>query len=332
MFVFGDSLYDTGNNQYWNGSSPNAAGQFPYGETYFKRATGRASDGRLVPDFIAMFASLPLIPPYLQPGNHDFSYGTNMASGGAGALDETHPNTSMNLHTQLGYFRNVKQWLEQNLGETEARRLLRRSVFLFSIGVNDYFAFLESNPNPNISAHREFAGKVIANIMSVVREIYAMGGRKMAFQNVGPFGSAPISKRFTDNSSNVWSESLMAIARRHNRKLFRVLQRMESRSPGFKYSIFDFYNALYNRIKDPSKYGFKEVESACCGSGPYRSDATCGVNGTAGYEMCSNPIEYIFFDPVHPTEATNWQMAKLFWKGSPRITSPYNLKQLFKCL
>jgi hypothetical protein len=36
----------------------------------------------------AEFAKLPLIPPYLQPGNHQFTNGVNFASGGAGALVE----------------------------------------------------------------------------------------------------------------------------------------------------------------------------------------------------------------------------------------------------
>lgn len=37
----------------------------------------------------AEYAKLPLIPPYLQPDNHEFSYGINFASAGAGALVET---------------------------------------------------------------------------------------------------------------------------------------------------------------------------------------------------------------------------------------------------
>jgi hypothetical protein len=37
----------------------------------------------------AEFAKLPLIPPYLQPGNRQFINGVNFASGGAGALVET---------------------------------------------------------------------------------------------------------------------------------------------------------------------------------------------------------------------------------------------------
>lgn len=56
LFVFGDSLFDPGNNQYLNDSSQEGAGAtvFPYGETYFKRPTGRLCDGRTVPDLIGM--------------------------------------------------------------------------------------------------------------------------------------------------------------------------------------------------------------------------------------------------------------------------------------
>ena len=39
--------------------------------------------------FAAEYAKLPLIPPYLQHDNHQFTYGVNFASAGAGALAET---------------------------------------------------------------------------------------------------------------------------------------------------------------------------------------------------------------------------------------------------
>lgn len=43
--------------------------------------------------FAAEYAELPLIPPYLHPGYHDhqYIYGVNFASSGAGALAETSP-------------------------------------------------------------------------------------------------------------------------------------------------------------------------------------------------------------------------------------------------
>jgi hypothetical protein len=53
VFSFGDSLADTGNFPFLYGNdSREPALRPPYGETFFRRATGRFSDGRLIVDFI----------------------------------------------------------------------------------------------------------------------------------------------------------------------------------------------------------------------------------------------------------------------------------------
>lgn len=52
LFIFGDSTYDAGNNNYINTTDYYRSNYAPYGETFFKRSTGRFSDGRLASDFI----------------------------------------------------------------------------------------------------------------------------------------------------------------------------------------------------------------------------------------------------------------------------------------
>lgn len=52
LFVFGDSVFDVGNNNYINTFRTAQANIWPYGQTTFKFPTGRNSDGRLIPDFI----------------------------------------------------------------------------------------------------------------------------------------------------------------------------------------------------------------------------------------------------------------------------------------
>ncbi|XP_021910978.1 GDSL esterase/lipase 1-like [Carica papaya] len=91
LYVFGDSFFDAGTNNYINTLTYFKANYWPYGQTTFNSLTGRFSNGRLIPDFISEYAWLPVIPPYLQPGNQQFfSYGVNFASGGGGVLPQTY--------------------------------------------------------------------------------------------------------------------------------------------------------------------------------------------------------------------------------------------------
>lgn len=53
FFIFGDSIFDAGNNQYVSPDGYIPAYHLPYGRTYFAlHPTGRYSDGRLAHDFI----------------------------------------------------------------------------------------------------------------------------------------------------------------------------------------------------------------------------------------------------------------------------------------
>ncbi|KAG6733160.1 hypothetical protein I3842_01G212900 [Carya illinoinensis] len=99
LFIFGDSFLDAGNNNYINTTTLDQANFWPYGETFFKFPTGRFSDGRLVSDFIAEYAKLSLIPPFLQPGNPHYLNGVNFASAGAGALVETFQGLLISEHS-----------------------------------------------------------------------------------------------------------------------------------------------------------------------------------------------------------------------------------------
>lgn len=58
LFIFGDSIFDAGNNIYINTTTDYQRNFWPYGETFFDYPTGRASDGRLMPDFIGKIVVL----------------------------------------------------------------------------------------------------------------------------------------------------------------------------------------------------------------------------------------------------------------------------------
>ncbi|KAL5583393.1 hypothetical protein UlMin_015835 [Ulmus minor] len=329
LFIFGDSVFDAGNNNDINTTSQ--ANYFPYGESFFKNPTGRFSDGRIIPDFIAEYVKLPFIPPYLQPGNHDFSIGVNFASGGAGALDETNKGKVINLGTQLGYFKEVSQHLRKKLGDAEAKALLSRAVYLFNVGSNDYIVPFKINSSVLQSyTPKEFVGQVIGNITEVTQDIYKIGGRKFAFGNIVPLSCVPLL-RTHEGQNGACLDQITPFVELHNKEFSKLLQKLQRELKGFKYSLLDVYTFLKERMDHPSKYGFKESKVACCGSGPYGGIFSCGgKRGVTEYELCDNVNDYVFFDSIHLTEKAYEQFSKQVWDGKLSFKGGYNLQSLFE--
>ncbi|XP_055961789.1 GDSL esterase/lipase 1-like [Mercurialis annua] len=328
LFIFGDSLFDAGNNNYLK-MDVNKANFFPYGETFFNHPTGRFSDGRIIPDFIAGYLNLPLILPYLQPGNQEYTNGVNFASGGAGALVQTFQGYVIDLNTQLGYFKKVKKQLRKKLGHTETESLLAKAIYLFNIGLNDYAAPIQTNSTIlHHYTNQQFVGIVIGNLTAVVKEIYKNGGRRFGFSTLIELGSSPASRAFEQtNTTPIGFKEAEIQIHLHNKALPKVLKDLKKDLGGFKYCIFDLHTSASERINNPFKYGFKDGKSACCGTGPFRGLGGCGV--TKDYELCENPNDFVFFDG-HPTEHFSNQIAKLMWSGNSKYTNPYNLKTLLE--
>ncbi|OWM68403.1 hypothetical protein CDL15_Pgr004885 [Punica granatum] len=299
LFVFGDSLFDAGNNKYIN--TDYAPTKYPYGFTYFTNSTGRICDGRILPDLIAEYANLPLIPPSLQP-EADFSYGANFASGGAGVLNWTNSNLNMiNFMEQVGQFKDMARRLNATLGPDRAREILGQAVYLFSIGGNDYIYYFT--------------------------EFYSEG--QIAFQNVGPMGCLPSLEMDYPEYNGSCIPVLLSMPILHNKELYEALTDLAERLEGFKFSVMDYLPSLYDRMMDPSKYGFEIGRAPCYGKDGRDYRGPRGY-GSGNYTLCEYPSAYVFFNAAHTTQRANEQLAKLLWDGDPSVTRPYTVKQLFE--
>ncbi|KAL0346813.1 UNVERIFIED_CONTAM: GDSL lipase [Sesamum calycinum] len=244
FFIFGDSSVDPGNNNYIDTIPENRANVKPYGQNgFFKDPTGRFSDGRIIVDFIAEYAKLPLIPPFLEP-SADYSHGVNFASGGAGILSTTNEGQAIDLRTQLKYFEEVEKWLAEKLGASEAEEVISNAVYFFSMGSNDY----------------------LVDIL----ELYEKGARKFGFLSLCPLGCLPVMRALNPKAGEGGCfEQANSLALAHNNALKTLLNNLHYLLKDFKYCNSDFYNWLQDRINNPSHYGLKEGVNACCGSGPY---------------------------------------------------------------
>ncbi|PKI50408.1 hypothetical protein CRG98_029158 [Punica granatum] len=225
----------------------------------------------------------------------------------------------------------MEKQLKENFGQEMTEKILVRAVYLISIGSNDYISpFLANSTLFHSQSHEQYVAMVIGNLTSVIKGIYSKGGRKFGFVNLGPLGCFPLVRALAGTAGSC-SKELNKLVKRHNGALKKALQKIGSELDEFKYSNFHIFDVLMENIDNPSEFGFKEGKQACCGSGPYRGRSSCGgKNGETEYELCADPSEYVFFDSGHPPERANQQYAELMWRGSARVTGPYNLEKLFK--
>lgn len=335
LFVFGDSLFDPGNNNYINTTTEYQANWWPYGQSFFKNPTGRISDGRLIPDFIAEYANLPFVPSYFHFEHAQSFQGVNFASGGAGCLVETYTGFVINLKMQVRYFKKVRKELKKKLGAKESKKLLSNAVYIFSIGNNDYLYPFESNSSIFYSyTQQKYTEMVIGNLTTVLKGIYKKGGRKFGILNLAPLGCIPSVRAFSflqGDRSGKCVEKITALSKMHNSLLQVKLKQLKRKLTGFHYTIFDLFNIANETINNPSKFGFKTATTACCGTGPFRGIDSCGgKRQVKEFQLCENVKDYLFFDSSHPTEKAYKQFAKLFWDGAPEVVRPYNLKSLFQ--
>ncbi|CAO2824659.1 unnamed protein product [Amaranthus hypochondriacus] len=335
LFIFGDSILDVGNNNYINTTTLDQANFWPYGITFFHFPTGRFSDGRLISDFIAEYAGLPLIQAYLQPGKHGFYDGVNFASAGGGALIETFQGSVIDLHMQLKSYKKVKKWLIKEYGYVKARKRLKKGVYLFSIGINDYMSLFVSNSSKFLTSYTKphYVNMVINNITSVVKEIYENGGRKFGFLNLPPVGCLPGLRNINPEGNGECYEQVSSYIRLHNKAIFHVLQDLTMKLPGFKYALYDFHTSTLQRLKHPSKFGYKEGKTACCGTGQFRGIFSCGGKRLVKeFELCYNINDHLFWDSFHFTENAYKQIAQEMWTNINYVHHTHHLSYTIKDL
>ena len=71
--------------------------------------------------------------------------------------------------------------------------------------------------------------------------------------------------------------------------------------------------------------GLTELKSACCGGGG-RFNADGGCIPSAGY--CGDRGMFLFWDFLHPTQATSRLAGRAFYDGPARFVGPITFREL----
>ncbi|KAL3566461.1 hypothetical protein D5086_031876, partial [Populus alba] len=166
-FVFGDSLFDNGNNNYLN--TPAKVNYLPYGIDFDTGASGRCSNGLNIADTIAEQLGFDsYITDFGVGGCTNFLDGVNYGSNGAGILDSTGSLAGelFTMNAQLFNHNITVSRISKILGSEEvARKYLSQCIYVSDMGHNDYLNnyFLDDYNSSQLYTPEEFAQLLIEN-------------------------------------------------------------------------------------------------------------------------------------------------------------------------
>ncbi|PWA74415.1 SGNH hydrolase-type esterase domain-containing protein [Artemisia annua] len=318
-FIFGDSLFDSGNN---NGLTTSFKANYPpYGIDFPQGVTGRFTNGRTIADILGdplSFLTAELlefddyIPAYATATHEQISTGVNYASGGAGIQDETgsHLGGRICLNRQLfNHHTIVSRLLHLQRNMTFTNEYLSKCLYIVNIGSNDYINnYLVPT---NYATSQKYTTYQYAKILS----LYDLGGRKIVVFGLGRIGCSPAEISIFGTGGEPCVEFINDAAEQYNNNLKLIVDELNFQNPEAKFTFI-------NVTGISSQQGIGLTNVPCC---ILRSDGQCAQTTSI------SPIRSLsmFYDGFHPTEAANILTARRSYMAiSPMDASPFDISHL----
>ncbi|KAF8389888.1 hypothetical protein HHK36_024406 [Tetracentron sinense] len=327
LYVFGDSLVDSGNNNFLN--TVVKANYNPYGIDFPSGATGRFTNGKTAADFTGQSLGLPFIPPYLALSEDERMKtitGLNYASGSAGILTETGTASGINLgmEKQVELFEEtVGTYLSGNFkSPKKLRRYLSKSIFMVSIGSNDYINNYLRPGNYNTSliyTPEQFAVYLLDQLKSRLTKLYNLGARKFVVFAIGPLGCIPAIVNSLKPTTRC-AENVNKLVLLYNYGLHGLLEQLTFTLHGSIFVFGDVYRLSYDMNQNPFRYGLNETKAPCC---------IVGNTGLCIKDQapCQDRTTHLYWDFAHPMQKINNIVAKRCFRSSSPC-SPINIRKL----
>ncbi|KAL1338476.1 hypothetical protein HN51_033109 [Arachis hypogaea] len=329
FFVFGDSLVDSGNNNYL--ATTARADAPPYGIDHpTHRPSGRFSNGFNIPDLISQRLGSESVLPYLSPElrGEKLLIGANFASAGIGILNDTGIQfvNIIRMYRQLEHFEEYQRKVSGIIGASAAKNLVNQALVLITVGGNDFvnnYYLVPYSVRSQQYPLPQYVKFLISEYRKLLEKLYELGARRVLVTGTGPLGCVPaeLAQRGRNGECSV---ELQRASSLYNPQLERMLQDLNSKIGRDVFVAANTAEMHLNFITNPVAYGFTTSKIACCGQGPYNGLGLC----TPLSNLCPNRDLYAFWDAFHPSEKANKIIVEQIMYASTRYMNPMNLSTI----
>ncbi|KAI3721701.1 hypothetical protein L2E82_32719 [Cichorium intybus] len=329
FFVFGDSLVDSGNNNYL--ATTARADAPPYGIDHpTHRPTGRFSNGYNIPDLISMRMGSEPTLPYLSPelNGKKLLIGANFASAGIGILNDTGIQfvNIVRIPLQLEYFKQYQQRVSALIGAAKTKQLVNNALVLMTLGGNDFvnnYYLIPLSARSRQYSIEDYVPFIISEYRKILLRLHDLGARKVLVTGTGPLGCVP-SELAQHSRNGECATELQKAASLYNPQLDAMLSSLNDELGSHVFIGANTKQMHNDFMSNPAAYGFVTAKIACCGQGPYNGIGLC----TAMSNLCPNRDLYAFWDAFHPSEKANRIIVDQIMTGSTEYMKPMNLSTI----
>ncbi|KAK9696882.1 hypothetical protein RND81_08G003100 [Saponaria officinalis] len=323
-FIFGDSLFDVGNNNdlntYAKANYPPYGIDFPGGV-----ATGRFTNGLTTSDVLTKLLGFEeLIPPFSNVSGAMILKGVNYASGSSGIRPETgsHLGDRIWLGKQVEQHESTIEELS-SLVEGQDSEYLNKCLYSVNTGSNDYinnYFMPNLYPTSNVSTPDQFATQIVDEYRQLLEVLYSYGARRTAIFGLGMIGCIPAEVE-QHNKKGQCIEEVNDAVKLFNNKLLNLIDYFNSMLSGANFTFIDVMGMQFTMNLVP---GMKQA-IPCCKI--RRSDFQCIPSS----KPCKLRMISTFFDGFHPTESLNVLTAKISFRSPLRtFVHPIDINTLIR--
>ncbi|TXG53698.1 hypothetical protein EZV62_018954 [Acer yangbiense] len=298
-FIFGDSLYDNGNN---NDLDTLAKANYPpYGVDFRGGPTGRFTNGRNTADIIAEHLGFDkYIPSFASARGREILEGVNYASG---IRDETgqHLGVRISLNNQLQNHQTTISHIESMKGKDSAADLLNKCMYTVGMGSNNYINNYLSNSynTSHMYTPEQYATVLIQQYSQQLKKLYAYGARKIALLGIGPLGCTPGNVALHGTNGSLCVNFINDAVELFNSKLISLVDELNKDLHDAKF----IYVNIYGIGLIPTK-AYRLVNSPpCCEVGANINTTFQCVRDGKSCKLFR--VLHLFWDATHPSETAN---------------------------
>ncbi|XP_038901048.1 GDSL esterase/lipase At1g71250-like [Benincasa hispida] len=237
------------------------------------------------------------------------------------------------LNQQLRQVLDAIQLLRLRLGQHATRHFIQSSLFYLSFGEVDFINLYLLNSTEGMYGGEEFARLLVSQMVIAIRNLQEAGARKIVCMGILPLGCTPrVLSQWRDSPAATFDEKgcvkeMNELVGKYNKVMGEEMVKLNAEFGDAQMVFCDAYKGMMEIIGNPTKYGFKESRSACCGVGWNNAS----VVGCVAMEIaCREVRRYVWWDLYNPTAAVNSLLADSAWRNQPLSTlcHPSNIQDL----